>query len=121
LLLCALASCKSEIVAIDVSPAHGSADHAAAPPLNQVIFGASARYDYPPSAHAEEIAATWSVSDETPVKLPQGYVNGALRGGNSFEVTCLSSSPTPITVSASAPASADSTKIVTGTSTLDCR
>ena len=101
---------------LNVTPPAASADHTAPVPGNSQSFLAWGSNLSPGcgATASNLLNVTWSVSDSTNVTISNAP-------DSTFgTTTCVHSTPTPITVTATLPASSNKGRQVTGTATLMC-
>jgi len=119
---CALAGCGGrtsttacKITGINVGPQNAVADHAAASPGNQQQFLAFQTSAPPGCAFqlSNLTTATWSVSDPVAVSI------SSVQGPDYGKATCMTTTATPVTVTATVPAG-DGTNVI-GTTTMSCK
>ncbi len=86
-----MASCN---ISTSILPANATADHAAAPPANQVTFSVTSNVSGVCPMVADS-AGTWSTSDPTDVTL----TNISAQMSNTITATCVNATATPSSIS----------------------
>jgi len=107
---------------LNVSPPTGSADHNLAAPGNSQQFLAFGQPSSSSCAYTQASLTnvSWSLSDPTNASIGN-TITGNPQTDNYGLATCLHSSSTPITVTATLPSSANSGHNAMGTATLTCK
>jgi hypothetical protein len=106
----------SPLPALRISPQTATIDHNASPPGNSQRFFAFAVSS--PGCAVPLVNFTnvsWSVSDNTDVSISN------TQGSTFGTATCVNATPSPVTVTATLPASANSGKAASGTASLTCQ
>jgi hypothetical protein len=108
---------------LNISPPSASADHNLASPGNSqqfLAFGGQAAAGNCSYTQANLTNVMWTVSDTTNASIGN-TITGNPQTDNYGLATCLHSSNTPITVTATLPSAANSGHTATGTATLTCK
>lgn len=97
-----------QATALAITPLHGSADHTAMPPGNQVQFVGMEQF--PPGCVVPQVipVLTWTTSDTTNTSISTP--------GSPGLATCINATPQPATITGSLPDGS-----LKGTATLTCK